>query len=177
MKSRSPIRPRWRCCRPSAACIATMPPALRAARCITIFRLLFLLGQGDFVGAALKFMETSNFPDVCGRICPQEKQCEGSCVIANRNPAVCIGKLEAFVIDYVRKNYGYPRREKAAPTGMKVAVVGAGPAGLAVAEELAVLGHQVVVYDMWPYPGGLLLYGIPNFKLNKAIVFAKIRCL
>ena len=138
---------------------------------------LFLLGQGDFIGAALKFMESSNFPDVCGRICPQEKQCEGSCVIANRNPAVCIGKLEAFVIDYVRKNYGYPRREKAAPTGMKVAVVGAGPAGLAVAEELAVLGHEVVVYDMWPYPGGLLLYGIPNFKLNKDIVFAKIRGL
>jgi glutamate synthase (NADPH/NADH) small chain len=135
---------------------------------------LFLLGQGDFVGAALKFMETSNFPDVCGRICPQEKQCEGSCVITNRNPSVCIGKLEAFVIDYVRKNYGYPVRDKAALTGMKVAVVGAGPAGLAVAEELAVRGHEVVVFDMWPYPGGLLLYGIPNFKLNKEIVFAKV---
>jgi glutamate synthase (NADPH) small chain len=138
---------------------------------------LFLLGQGDFVGAALKFMETSNFPDVCGRICPQEKQCEGACVIVPRNPAVCVGKLEAFVIDYVRKNYGYPKREKAAPTGMKVAVVGAGPAGLAVAEELAVRGHEVVVYDMWPYPGGLLLYGIPGFKLNKDIVFAKIHYL
>ena len=138
---------------------------------------LFLLGQGDFIGAALKFMETSNFPDVCGRICPQEKQCEGSCVVVPRNPAVCIGKLEAFVIDYVRKNYGYPLREKASPTGMKVAVVGAGPAGLAVAEELAVRGHEVVVYDMWPYPGGLLLYGIPGFKLNKDIVFSKINCL
>jgi glutamate synthase (NADPH/NADH) small chain len=138
---------------------------------------LFLLGQGDFIGAALKFMETSNFPDVCGRICPQEKQCEGSCVVVPRNPAVCVGKLEAFVIDYVRKNYGYPMREKAAPTGMKVAVVGAGPAGLAVAEELAVCGHEVVVYDMWPYPGGLLLYGIPGFKLNKDIVFSKITYL
>jgi glutamate synthase (NADPH/NADH) small chain len=138
---------------------------------------LFLLGQGDFIGAALKFMETSNFPDVCGRICPQEKQCEGSCVILPRNPAVHVGKLEAFVIDYVRKNYGYPLREKAAPTGMRVAVVGAGPAGLAVAEELAVCGHEVVVYDMWPYPGGLLLYGIPNFKLNKDIVFSKITYL
>ncbi len=138
---------------------------------------LFLLGHGDFTGAALKFMETSNFPDVCGRICPQEKQCEGSCVIANRNSAVCIGKLEAFVVDYVRKNYGYPMREKAAPTGMKVAVVGAGPAGLAVAEELVVKGDQVTVFDMWPYPGGLLLYGIPNFKLNKDIVFSKIQYL
>ena len=138
---------------------------------------LFLLGQGDFVGAALKFMETSNFPDVCGRICPQEKQCEGSCVILPRNPAVSIGKLEAFVIDHVRKNYGYPPREKAAPTGRKVAVVGAGPAGLAVAEELTIKGHEVTVYDMWPYPGGLLLYGIPNFKLNKEIVFSKIAYL
>src|SRR5690349_18822586 len=135
---------------------------------------LFLLGQGDFIGAALKFMETSNFPDVCGRICPQEKQCEGACVILPRNPSVCVGKLEAFVIDYVRKNYGYPAREIAPSTGMRVAVVGAGPAGLAVAEELAVRGHEVVVYDMWPYPGGLLLYGIPNFKLSKEIVFAKI---
>jgi glutamate synthase (NADPH/NADH) small chain len=138
---------------------------------------LFLLGQGDFVGAALKFMETSNFPDVCGRICPQEKQCEGSCVIANRNPAVCIGKLEAFTMDYVRKNYGYPLRPKAEPTGMKVAVVGAGPAGLAVAEELTVRGHEAVVFDMWPYPGGLLLYGIPNFKLNKDLVASKIKYL
>jgi glutamate synthase (NADPH/NADH) small chain len=138
---------------------------------------LFLLGQGDFVGAALKFMETSNFPDVCGRICPQEKQCEGSCVIANRNPAVCIGKLEAFAMDYVRKNYGYPLRPKAEPTGMKVAVVGAGPAGLAVAEELTVRGHEAVVFDMWPYPGGLLLYGIPNFKLNKDLVASKIKYL
>ena len=135
---------------------------------------LFLLGQGDFVGAALKFMETSNFPDVCGRICPQEKQCEGSCVMAATDASVCVGKLESFVIDYVRKNYGYPLRDRAASTGMKVAVVGAGPAGLAVAEELAVKGHSCTVFDQWPYPGGLLLYGIPNFKLDKDIVFSKI---
>ncbi|HMK28643.1 MAG TPA: NAD(P)-dependent oxidoreductase [Terriglobales bacterium] len=138
---------------------------------------MFLLGQGDFVGAALKFIENSNFPDVCGRICPQEKQCEGACVLAARDASVCIGKLEAFVVDYVRKNFGYPHRETAPATGMKVGVVGAGPAGLAVAEELAVKGHAVTVFDMWPYPGGLLLYGIPNFKLNKEIVFSKIQAL
>ncbi len=138
---------------------------------------LFLLSQGDFAGAATKFMETSNFPDVCGRICPQEKQCEGSCVIGTRKAPVNIGKLEAFVIDYVRKNYGYPVRPRDSDTGMKVAVVGAGPAGLAVAEELAVRGHSVTVYDAWPYPGGLLLYGIPGFKLNKDLVFAKIHYL
>lgn len=138
---------------------------------------MFLLSQGDFVGAALKFMETSNFPDVCGRICPQEKQCEGACVLAARDASVCIGKLESFVLDYVRRNYGYPLRDKAPLTGMRVAIVGAGPAGLAVAEELTVKGHMCTVFDMWPYPGGLLLYGIPNFKLNKEIVFSKVEYL
>lgn len=135
---------------------------------------LFLLGNGDFIGAADKFLETSNMPDVCGRICPQEKLCEGSCVVGARKPPVTIGKLEAFVTDYVRRTYGYPIRERAPLTGMKVAVVGAGPAGLAVAEELAVRGHAITVFDAWPSPGGLLLYGIPNFKLNKEVVFAKI---
>jgi len=138
---------------------------------------LFLLGNGDFQGAAEKFLETSNMPDVCGRICPQEKLCEGSCVVGARKPPVTIGKLEAFVTDYVRRTYGYPIRERAPLTGMKVAVVGAGPAGMAVAEELAVRGHAVTVFDAWPSPGGLLLYGIPNFKLNKEVVFAKISYL
>ena len=138
---------------------------------------LWHLSQGDFLAAAMKFLETSNFPDVCGRICPQEKQCEGNCVLTPTKGAVNIGKLEAFVIDYVRDHYGYPRREVAPPTGMKVGIVGAGPAGLAVAEELAVRGHETVVYDAWPYPGGLLLYGIPGFKLKKEIVYEKIRAL
>ncbi|MGZ5234492.1 MAG: NAD(P)-binding protein, partial [Burkholderiales bacterium] len=138
---------------------------------------LWLLSQGDFVGAAAKFLETSNFPDVCGRICPQEKQCEGNCVLTPTKGAVNIGKLEAFVIDYVRDHYGYPQREVAPATGMKVGIVGAGPAGLAVAEELAVRGHETVVYDAWPYPGGLLLYGIPGFKLKKEIVYEKVNAL
>ncbi|MGH9651490.1 MAG: FAD-dependent oxidoreductase, partial [Terriglobales bacterium] len=138
---------------------------------------MFLLSQGDIVGAGRVFLENSNFPDVCGRICPQEKQCEGSCVLTAREKPVNIGKLEAFVVDYVRRNYGYLPRPKAPTTGMRAAVVGAGPAGLTVAEELAVRGHEVTVYDAWPHPGGLLLYGIPGFKLNKDIVFAKIRFL
>jgi glutamate synthase (NADPH/NADH) small chain len=138
---------------------------------------MFLLSQGDIVGAGRVFLENSNFPDVCGRICPQEKQCEGSCVLAAREKPVNIGKLEAFVVDYVRRNFGYLPRPKLPATGMRVAVVGAGPAGLAVAEELAVRGHEITVYDAWPHPGGLLLYGIPGFKLNKDIVFAKIRFL
>jgi glutamate synthase (NADPH/NADH) small chain len=140
---------------------------------------LFCMAQGDFAGAAMKFMETSNFPDVCGRICPQEKQCEGQCVLLGSKDriAVCIGKLEAFALDYVRKNGGYPMREKAPATGMKVAIVGAGPAGLAVAEELTVKGHECTCFDMWPTPGGLMLYGIPNFKLNKEIILTKAEYL
>jgi glutamate synthase (NADPH/NADH) small chain len=137
----------------------------------------FLLGEGDFVGAAEKFLETSNMPDVCGRICPQEKLCEGACVVGARKSPVTIGKLEAFTLDFVRHSYGYPVRERAPLTGMNVAVVGAGPAGLAVAEELAVHGHSVTVLEMWPAPGGLLMYGIPNFKLDKEIVRDKLHYL
>jgi glutamate synthase (NADPH/NADH) small chain len=132
---------------------------------------LWLIEHGDFIGAANKFRETNNEPEICGRICPQEKLCEGACVVGYRNPPVFIGKLEAFCTDYQRNTEGYPKRNKLAPTGMRVAVVGAGPAGLAVAEELTVNGHDCVVYDAWPKPGGLLLYGIPNFKLDKQIVY------
>jgi glutamate synthase (NADPH/NADH) small chain len=134
----------------------------------------FHLGNGDVLAAAEKFYETSNMPDVCGRICPQEKLCEGACVVGARKPPVTIGKLEAYVADYVRHNYGHLRRERAAPTGRRVAVIGGGPAGMTVAEELAVRGHSVTVYEMWPMPGGLLLYGIPNFKLDKEVVLAKL---
>jgi len=90
---------------------------------------------------------------------------------------VTIGKLEAYVADYVRRNYGHLRRERAASTGRRVAVIGGGPAGMTVAEELAVRGHGVTVYEMWPMPGGLLLYGIPNFKLDKDVVLAKLEHL
>jgi glutamate synthase (NADPH) small chain len=134
----------------------------------------FFLGEGDFLSAAEKFYETSNMPDVCGRICPQEKLCEGACIVGAHKPPVTIGKLEAFLADYVRLNYGHPQRPQAPPTGHRVAVVGSGAAGITVAEELALLGHAVTVFEAWPMPGGLLLYGIPNFKLNKESVLAKI---
>lgn len=132
---------------------------------------LWLIEQGDFIGAADKFRETNNEPEICGRICPQEKLCEEACVVGYRNPPVFIGKLESFCTDYQRKTEGWPKRENLPPTGMRVAVVGAGPAGLTVAEELTVRGHDCVVYDAWPKPGGLLLYGIPNFKLEKSVVY------
>ncbi|HWQ03039.1 MAG TPA: NAD(P)-dependent oxidoreductase [Candidatus Nitrosotenuis sp.] len=139
---------------------------------------LWLLEQGDVIGAAKKFFETSNLPDICGRLCPQEKQCEGSCVVGTYSLPVAIGKLEAFCVDYTRKVLGtYPKPELPPPLGTRVAVVGSGPAGLAVAEELVRRGHKVTVFEAWPRPGGLLIYGIPGFKLNKEIVWAHIRFL
>ncbi len=135
---------------------------------------LWLIENGDFIGGANKFRETNNESEICGRICPQEKLCEGACVVGYKYPPVFIGKLEAFCTDYQVKTEGFPKREIHEPTGMRVAIVGAGPAGLTVAEELAAAGHKCVVYDAWPKPGGLLLYGIPNFKLEKRVVDALI---
>lgn len=135
---------------------------------------LWKIEHGDIIGAANHFRRTSNLPEVCGRVCPQEKLCEGSCAAGKKAIPVQIGKLESFAADSQRRTEGLPPRQRAQPTGRRVAIVGAGPAGLAVAEELAVLGHHCTVYDAWPEPGGVLLYGIPNFKLNKAIVAEKV---
>jgi glutamate synthase (NADPH/NADH) small chain len=145
---------------------------------------LQMLELGDVMGAAEKFRETSNLPELCGRLCPQERLCEGECVVAfairpdsHQEPPVTIGKLEAFVTDYQRKHLGVPLPVLPEPSGFKVAVVGAGPAGMAVAEELAKEGHHCVMYDAWPEPGGVLLYGIPNFKLSKEVLQDKLAYL
>ena len=138
-----------------------------------------LLEEGDIVGAASKFRETSNLPEMCGRLCPQESLCEGACVVGfairpdgRAEPPVTIGKLEAFCTDFQRREVGgYPLpKYPPEPSGRKVAVIGAGPAGLAVAEELAKQGHLSTVFEFWPEPGGVLVYGIPNFKMQKEIV-------
>lgn len=137
-----------------------------------------LLEKGDVIGAADVFRETSNLPEMCGRLCPQESLCEGDCVVGfairpgtnELMPPVAIGKLESFVTDEQRKTEGWPQPELAPPSGQRVAVVGAGPAGLAVAEDLATLGHKITVYDAWADAGGVLLYGIPNFKMQKQIL-------
>ena len=138
-----------------------------------------LLEVGDILGAAAKFRETSNLPEMCGRLCPQESLCEGACVVGfairpdkTTEPPVTIGKLEAFVTDQERQQLGgYPLpRYMPEPTGRNVAVIGAGPAGLAVAEMVALNGHGCTVFEYWPEPGGVLVYGIPNFKMRKEIV-------
>jgi len=141
-----------------------------------------LLERGDIIGAANVFRETSNLPEMCGRLCPQESLCEGACVVGfairtadmGRQPPVAIGKLESFITDHQRRTEGFPAPELPPPSGKKVAVVGSGPASLAVAEELTRMGHACTVFEAWPEPGGVLLYGIPNFKMRKEILAQKL---
>ncbi len=136
----------------------------------------WLLEQGDFNGAANVFRETSELPEMCGRLCPQERLCEGHCVVGKNALPVAIGKLETFTTEWQRANGG-PELERAPSTGKRVAVIGSGPAGIGVAERLAKRGHHVVIYEAWPKPGGILRYGIPNFKQNKRTVDRKFEDL
>jgi glutamate synthase (NADPH/NADH) small chain len=146
---------------------------------------LILLEEGDVFAAAAKFRETSNLPEMCGRLCPQESLCEGACVVGfairpfpyGKQPPVSIGKLEAFISDYERRNGGVPMPMMEPDTGRKVGIIGSGPAGLAVAEELRKKGHACIVFESWPVPGGILLYGIPNFKMRKEILQDKLSFL
>ena len=128
---------------------------------------LLKLEGGDVLGAAEVFRRTSPAPNMCGRLCPQESLCEGDCVVGKKAIPVAIGKLEAFIADYQRDNGGRPLPDLPPSTGKRVAVIGSGPAGLAAAEALAQRGHGVKVFEAWPEPGGVLHYGIPNFKMNK----------
>lgn len=132
---------------------------------------LWLIEQGNFAAAGQVFRQTSNLPEICGRVCPHF--CQSSCVASVRRGPVNISRLEAFAADAQRASAGMVIR-RARATGKRVAVVGAGPAGLAAAEELARWGHAVTVYEARPRPGGLLVYGIPAFKLSRQVVAAKI---
>lgn len=129
--------------------------------------------ERDF-DAAIQIIKTKNaLPAVCGRVCPQENQCEKYCVRAKKGDPVGIGRLERFVADYERAK-GIKPLECAPPTGKKVAVVGSGPAGLTVAADCAQAGHSVTIFEALHVPGGVLMYGIPEFRLPKAIVQAEI---
>jgi glutamate synthase (NADPH) small chain len=133
--------------------------------------------QGEFVEAARVYRQTSNLPEICGRVCPQEKLCQGSCVVGKRDYPVYLGKLESFVSDYERRTAGMLKPEMAPPTGKRAAVIGSGPAGLAVAEELRKRGHEVTVFEILPVAGGVMVYGIPSFKLAKSIIAEKAKFL
>jgi glutamate synthase (NADPH/NADH) small chain len=134
---------------------------------------LDLLAAGNRRGAAERFRATSPFPDICSRICPQERLCEGSCVVGKRGAPVHIGQVDRFLADEYAREQGLPALVVAPSTGRSVAIIGAGPAGLSGAEDLRRQGHRVVVADAWPLPGGVLRYGTPTFKLPKALVAAK----
>jgi len=135
---------------------------------------LWQLEHGNFEDAAKVFRMTSSMPEVCGRVCPQVLLCEGVCIyIKKGKPPVPVGRLEAFVADYERTHGGFVI-EKEPTTGHRAAVVGAGPAGITVAEELAKRGHAVTVFDTWPAPGGVMRYGIPQFKMDHHVVDDKI---
>ncbi|MSQ35842.1 MAG: NAD(P)-dependent oxidoreductase [Dehalococcoidia bacterium] len=137
----------------------------------------WLLEQDDIAGAANVFRETSALPEMCGRLCPQERLCEGHCVVGKNAPPVAIGKLEVFVTEWQRAHAPPVVRCAEHSSGRSVAIVGSGPAGIGAAERLAGAGHRVVMYEAWPLPGGLLRYGIPDFKQNKPAVDRAFRDL
>ena len=135
------------------------------------------IAKGRFIEALLKLKEQTALPAVCGRVCPQESQCEARCILAKKGDSVAIGRLERFAADYARKHGGVPEPVKAASTGKRVAIVGSGPAGITVAGELARWGHEVVIFEALHLAGGVLMYGIPQFRLPKEIVQFEVNSL
>lgn len=159
----------------ASRCIHCPDPAPCMLACPTrndIPTALWLIENGQFLEAAELYRKTSSMPEICGRVCPHEQLCQGSCVRNKMHEPVLTGSLEVFVADYERQTIGI-QIPVGASTGKRVAIVGAGPAGMSCAEQLVQRGHQVTIFDAHPAGGGLLLYGIPNFKLPKNIVAAR----
>jgi glutamate synthase (NADPH/NADH) small chain len=134
---------------------------------------IMLIREKKYAAAARKIKETNSLPAVCGRVCPQEEQCEIVCPLHKKYGSVRIGYLERFVADFERENNLIELPKIAPATGRKVAIVGSGPAGLTVAGDLIKLGHQVTIFEALHKPGGVLVYGIPEFRLPKRIVQAE----
>ena len=146
-------------------CVSACPVSVKIPEFISA------VASRDFGKAASVIAEDSSLPAVCGRVCPQETQCEGSCILGVKGEPVAIGKLERFVADWNRAN-GRKAPDRISPNGHKVAVVGSGPAGLACAYDLAKAGYEVTVFEALHKPGGVLEYGIPEFRLPKEKVVA-----
>ena len=170
-EARAPLDGEWaryeasRCihCHEMAACRRACPAGN------DISSALYLVEQGEFFDAARIFRKTNLLPEICGRVCPQEKLCEGACVLSRIGDPVLIGVLESFVCEYERHENGVTI-PPGTGTGRKVAIVGAGPSGLACADVLVRMGHWVTIYDSRSYPGGALTYGFPNFKLPHTLI-------
>ena len=133
-----------------------------------------LIHREDYRGAAKKLKEMNSLPAVCGRVCPQEDQCEKMCILGKKGEPVAIGRLERFAADFERAAGESVIPEMSPPTGKKVAVVGAGPSGLTLAGDLIKKGHQVTIFEALHKAGGVLVYGIPEFRLPKAIVQSEV---
>ena len=132
------------------------------------------VAEGEFEEAYKIISETSSLPAICGRVCPQETQCEGKCVHGKKGEPVAIGRLERFVADWHASNFGDEEIKPAQSNGHKVAVIGAGPAGLACAGDLINKGYDVTVFESLHKTGGVMVYGIPQFRLPKEIVAAEV---
>ncbi len=141
---------------------------------IQIDQFIERVAHGDIRGAGDIIRMDSLLPAICGRVCPQESQCEGTCVLDKKHRPIAIGHLERYVADTVRRYGLEPAPDPIAPSGKSVAIVGSGPAGLACAADLAKAGHHVRVFEALHQPGGVLIYGIPEFRLPKDIVAAEI---
>ncbi|HTO87228.1 MAG TPA: NADPH-dependent glutamate synthase [Thermoanaerobaculia bacterium] len=139
---------------------------------------LKLVAEGDFRGAIRLIKETNLLPAICGRVCPQESQCQENCMVAKVHKdlgfAVSVGKIEAFLADWEREEGGVELPAVGAPTGKRVAIIGAGPSGLTCAGDLRRLGHEAVIFEAFHKAGGVLVYGIPEFRLPKDIVEAEV---
>ena len=162
----------WRCiqCR-DPRCVGSCPVRVHIPQFIDC------VAKGDFPGAADSLLGDNALPCITGRVCPQETQCEAECVRSLKGEPVAIGYLERFVADWAMNNPGSAATRPAAPTRKKVAVVGSGPAGLTAAGELVKRGHDVTVYEALHQPGGVLVYGIPEFRLPKQIVDQEVQRL
>lgn len=143
---------------------------------VKIPEFIALVAAGEFEAAYEKITETNALPAICGRVCPQEKQCESGCVRGVKGEAVAIGRLERFVADY-HMAHGEDKIVMPPKNGVKVAVVGSGPSGLTCAGDLAKMGYDVTIYEAFHTAGGVLMYGIPEFRLPKAIVQTEINKL
>src|SRR5208282_793050 len=141
---------------------------------VKIREVVDLIYAGDFLAAASKMREDNALPAITGRVCPQEKQCEGGCALGKKGQSVGIGNLERFIADYERQSGKLGLPAIAPPTGKSVAIVGSGPAGLSAAGDLIQKGHRVRVFEALHELGGVLVYGIPEFRLPKSIVKGEV---
>jgi len=155
---------------PEASCVSACPLTNR------IPEWLALAAEGDFLGAAEISRSTSNMPEICSRVCPQERLCEGSCILNSRSEPICIGAIEKFINEYALTR-GSGKVTNAPGNGFSAAVIGSGPGGIACADELAKLGYAVTIFESQALPGGLLMNGIPSFKLEKSVVERRIDLL